>query len=308
MIIITEHKTYSEHLLGKEINWIPVKSDIPNSILSLSKNLFPKNNIFFGETTILNHWDFGFITEHSEQSQYDLLIESARTEKDLPDNIFCFAGSGDNFHGFKNRSWVAKSGNIHLSVLFAPNASIKRFPAIFQALPAVSVAQAIDEIPSLKGKSFIKWVNDILINDSKIGGVLAHSLTAGNIVNYSILGIGSNVNTIPNIVRDKFTPKVGAINEIISPDSIQHQSLLLSILEKLMNNYQNLLSTSSEAILNFYKNRLAYKGKIIRIINDEGNLIAEGKLVGVNQNLELILEGRPQPIHMGRLIFMNTDK
>ena len=74
----------------------------------------------------------------------------------------------------------------------------------------------VDEI---SGKfSAIKWPNDVLVDGKKICGVIAESSTIGEAF-VGIVGIGLNVNSLPNADDDKdFSadkhPRVDAVHEI----------------------------------------------------------------------------------------------
>lgn len=52
----------------------------------------------------------------------------------------------------------------------------------------------ITYLNSLKNEFTIKWPNDIYWNDKKIGGILIENQLLGSRINYSIIGIGLNVN------------------------------------------------------------------------------------------------------------------
>ena len=43
-------------------------------------------------------------------------------------------------------------------------------------------------------KSFIKWPNDIFINDSKAGGILIENVIKGKIWQWAVIGMGLNIN------------------------------------------------------------------------------------------------------------------
>ena len=42
----------------------------------------------------------------------------------------------------------------------------------------------------------IKWSNDIFIDDKKVGGILIQNILSGKNINYSIIGIGLNINQL----------------------------------------------------------------------------------------------------------------
>ncbi|MBC8216255.1 MAG: hypothetical protein H8E64_07070 [Candidatus Marinimicrobia bacterium] len=308
MIVITDNQHYAENTLGRDINWSHDRLPSGTSVEILSRRIFQKDKLYVGEIHYPGGWEYIFITEFSKKSQYDILIESVRKGLKPPDKLLCFAGAGKKFHGFKNRSWIAEPGNIHLSVYHSPNIAIDNFPAVFLALPAVSVAQTLDLIPELRNKSGIKWVNDILIENAKISGVLAHTQSSGKIITGATLGIGLNVETVPEVIRDAFVPDIKTINNFLPNTSALKIADILPILTaKLSENYNLLLRGKCAQIIAEYQKRSIVIGKTVRVFSDSdvdySTLIAKGKVANLTDNLELVVDGYPQPIHQGRIVY-----
>ncbi len=308
MIVITDNPHYAENTLGRDISWSHDRLPSGTSVEILSRRIFQKDKLYVGEIHYPGGWEYILITEFSKQSQYDILIESARKGLKLPDKLLCLAGAGKKFHGFKNRSWIAEPGNIHLSVYLSPNIAIDNFLAVFLALPAVSVVQTLDEIPELRNKTGIKWVNDILIENSKISGVLAHTQSSGRTITVATLGIGLNVKTTPEVIRDAFVPEVTSVKSHLPKNSTLTISETLPILvSKLSENYNLLLCRKSNQILAEYRNRSIVIGKTVRVYSDSGveysTLITEGKVLNLTDNLALIVDGYPKPIDKGRIFY-----
>lgn len=219
-------------------------------------------------------------------------------------------GFGGGFHGFKNRLWVASPGNIHLSAFLSPHRNIEHFHVGFPVLSAISVVQAIDTIEDLKNIAGIKWVNDILIENSKVGGVLAHTQPQGDIVTGVVLGFGVNVETTPKTIPTPFVPKSASLLDFASNTERCSQRLVFNHLIKYLDkNYRLLLSGRYDDLIDFYRERSVIIGKkvIVRPDTDEKEIkeTIEGKVTGIGDNLELFIQGRDKPVYSGRLIFNN---
>jgi BirA family biotin operon repressor/biotin-[acetyl-CoA-carboxylase] ligase len=99
-----------------------------------------------------------------------------------------FAGKGR-----RGKTWASGSGeNIILSIALEMGwqSLLHQFPL------SVSTALACHDLisPIIKEKVFLKWPNDIFINDSKAAGVLIENVVKGTLWQWAVIGIGMNVN------------------------------------------------------------------------------------------------------------------
>jgi biotin-[acetyl-CoA-carboxylase] ligase BirA-like protein len=248
-----------------------------------------------------------FLSEFSRHSQYDQLIDLARREAGLPDRIALLAGSGFGFHGFKGRSWAAAPGNLHLAVHLAPGRGIDRFEVAFTILAALSVVEGLSQIAGLEVEARIKWVNDILLEDRKVGGVLAYSQSQGQTVTSAVLGIGVNLETTPEVDATPFVPSVGSVRDFLPHAGEDMRAAALeSLLRALDSNYQVLLENGVSPLLERYREHSMAIGEEVTVCTDSPDqtlqIIAQGRFAGLGDNLELYLEGKSDPLTGGRLI------
>ena len=172
MIVYTDSIEYAEQVLSAELSWKTASpASVDGDVVSLVANLFHTSSVAVGTIDWDYIWKYLFIVEYAPESQYDLLIKLSQKDVQFPDGILCLAGSGSNFHGFKNRSWASLPGNVHLSASLAPRQKVDHFGVGFTILSAVSVIETIDSVKALEKRASIKWVNDILIEDGKVAGV-----------------------------------------------------------------------------------------------------------------------------------------
>jgi BirA family biotin operon repressor/biotin-[acetyl-CoA-carboxylase] ligase len=255
--------------------------------------------------------DFPFsillLSESSEGSQYDLLIDLARTSEPLPDRLACLAGSGSGFHGFKGRPWASPPGNIYLAVHFTPNREIPRFEVAFTILAALSVVETLDHIAGLEERARIKWVNDILLGEGKVGGVLAYTQTQGGTVSSAVLGIGLNVNTVPQVEATPFVPVVSSIRKALDTKAFGLRATVFQALSQaLVSNYEILLQDGVTPLLERYRQRSLIIGEDVVICSETSDqdieILTQGRVLALGDNLELVMEGRPDPVTGGRLV------
>ena len=291
--------------------WAP-PTDQGAGALKLSDSLYQGNR--FLQTSLESDllWEHLFLVEHAPRSHYDLLIELARGAVPLPDGVLCLAGSGEEFHGFKGRIWSACPGNIHLSAYLAPARPVPQYGVGFTILAAVSVVDAIDSVPGLNARAGIKWVNDILIEGSKVCGVVAYTQTANGTVSAAIIGIGLNVETTPSVEPTPFVPRVAALRDFASePGAITQALAFRNLIRALDRNYRLLLEGKNGILLDRYCERSLILGRKVTVRSDEvgheSEIIAAGRVRDIGENLELFLEGVSKPVWRGRLILEDEE-
>ena len=308
MLVYTDNTDYAEGILDQKPNWKKTGQQLLNkNIQSLAKKLIRNNTFFMGEINRLDSWKHLFILEYSPVSQYDILIKISQSEAELPGGILCMAGSGNFFHGFKDRPWMSLPGNIHLSAYLSPNQRIEHFASGFIILSAVSVIQTIDSIKELAGKASVKWVNDIIIDSKKVCGVLAFTQTRGDVVTGAVLGIGLNIEITPQIPPGRFNPVAASLFDFVTERNYCSQKIILDRLINILDdNYQQLLKNKYSILLKYYQDRSFVIGKRVKVFTDisteQSKEIAQGKVTGIGDNLELLIKGWDHPIIAGRLI------
>jgi BirA family biotin operon repressor/biotin-[acetyl-CoA-carboxylase] ligase len=88
--------------------------------------------------------------------------------------------------GRRGRSWQAPGGSaLLLSLLLRPPGRLP--PTQLPLAAGVAVARTVESVSGLT--AWIKWPNDVLVDDAKVAGILAESKGGG-----VVLGIGLNVN------------------------------------------------------------------------------------------------------------------
>ena len=308
MLVYTDNTDYADSVLDEKPNWRKTRQQgLNKNIQPLAAELIRNNAFYRGKINRQGNWKHLFVLEFTPVSQYDILIRISRSEAELPDGILCLAETGENFHGYKNRPWISLPGNIHLSAYLSPNQQVEHFTSGFIILSAVSVIQTIDSIKELTGKASVKWVNDIVIDSKKICGVLANTKTMGNIITGAVLGIGLNVEITPQIPPGRLNLSAASLFDFVTENNYCSQKIILDrLINTLDDNYQRLLKNKYSNLLNIYQERSFVIGKRVRVFSDtpteQSEEIAQGKVTGLGDNLELLIEGMDHPITAGRIV------
>ncbi len=111
-----------------------------------------------------------------------------------PDGQTVIASEQQNGRGRRGRGFISPKGKgIYLSMLFHPD-NLPTDVTEITAWTAVAVSNAIQTVCGIRPG--IKWVNDLIVNQKKICGILTEMSveSESGYVQYVIIGIGVNVN------------------------------------------------------------------------------------------------------------------
>jgi len=128
----------------------------------------------------------------------------------------------------------------------------------------------------------IKWPNDIMSGNKKIGGVLIENFIKSEFIDSTIIGIGLNIN------EDKFKDLPNATSLFLEINQKFKLKNILSILLKELFNSFNLSKNKKNSILKMYT---SYLWKLNTLNNfKQKNTQFKAKVKGVNLSGNLILE------------------
>jgi biotin-(acetyl-CoA carboxylase) ligase len=115
-----------------------------------------------------------------------------------------------------------------------------------------------------------------------------------------VLGIGLNVETVPKISGNKFTPKVGCLKDY--SESVDIKTVFHALLDSLYTQYQLVKNNRIQNLHKVYIKRSLLIGKNIAVyMEDKNKPDFIGKVIGLGQDLELIFENNIPPIRSGRI-------
>ena len=162
------------------------------------------------------------------KSTNDDLLERWRAGE-LIDPVARIAHQQTAGKGRAGRTWLAKPGD---SICFSLAFPFKRKPAeltglsLLVGLAVISgIAQAydLDEAMLYKAGLRLKWPNDLLLNNAKLGGILIEGGQAktGD-PTWMIVGIGMNLrnaNEIESSLENESSLKIGALDQLLPPQA-----------------------------------------------------------------------------------------
>jgi len=138
--------------------------------------------------------------------------------------------------GRYSRSWFSPLGGLWFSIILRPN----NICIPIQKLNLISGLTIVKTLNRLyKINAFLKWPNDVIIQDKKISGVITESNYLGNKLDYVVLGIGINVNfeinSLPTSIQSTSTTLQTELNK-----KVNLIKLLTELLNELALSYLNL--------------------------------------------------------------------
>ena len=153
-------------------------------------------------------------------------------------------------------------------------------------------------------------MNDILIEDAKVGGVLGYTQTVKKTITSAVIGIGLNVVTTHSVSPTPFVPRVASIaDNVPRRRQLSQNRVFDELLRCLERNYRLLLDGHYRRLLDRYRERSLVIDREVTICSEDSHedleIVARGRVTGVGENLELSLEGEERPVTRGRLILGN---
>ncbi len=204
--------------------------------------------------------------------------------------------------GQGNHLWHSlASQNLTFSMILYPEFLSVSEQFMLSKTIAVAIASFVN---SSIDNVYIKWPNDIYVNEKKISGILIENLITGNKISCSIIGIGININQVA-------FPK-----EIQNPTSLSLETkkeynvntLLLSLQKKLLHWYSLLKQEKYKIISTSYHKRLLGKNEIGYFLKNDS--LFEAKLLCVDDKgfLHLNVHGKEQMYAVGEILYESKKK
>lgn len=260
-----------------------------------------------------NFWSRIVAVAEAPFSQYDALQNLLRYDDALAGPTACIALTGRGFHGQRGRPWRAEPGNLHLSVYLAPQQPVHVLIPALTMLPAVATVTAIEKATHGAVLPGIKWVNDILVDERKVSGVLTTTQIKIQTVQCCVLGIGVNVARAPALPPTPFVPKTACLSDYCSTkNGSELPELFWILLSELAQHYQRLLAEGPADLFQKYRSASIVIGRRVKIFAETEvptdpnqplpEPIAQGVVESIAEDLSLKLDTQSEAISHGRLV------
>ena len=121
----------------------------------------------------------------------DVISKSKPIEGTVISASFQYDGRGQI-----GRFWESEEGkNITCSIILKPTFLRAHDQFYLNMAISLAICDLIDSfLADTKSKTYIKWPNDIYVDDEKIAGILIQNSIMGKYISSSVIGIGININ------------------------------------------------------------------------------------------------------------------
>ncbi|VUT27549.1 MAG: Putative biotin ligase [Candidatus Syntrophoarchaeum sp. GoM_oil] len=178
--------------------------------------------------------------------------------------------------------WFSSDQGVHLSIILRPQINASR---IARLVMVVGVAAA-RVIASYGLEARIKWSNDLLVNDKKVGGILTELDIDGGMED-CIVGIGINLN----VSQSEFPEEIKKIATSIMDElgeEVSREEFICRLLNEFEDVYDRFKAEAFDGITQEWRARCSTIGKLVRIRTVGSTM--EGEAVGIDREGALILE------------------
>lgn len=190
--------------------------------------------------------------------------------------------------GRLDRSWESPAfKNIYLSIILRPTLTPNKTPQINLIAGLAAYRTFLQLLP--KGLH-LKWPNDLLFKNKKLGGVLTEmELTPEGGVDYMIVGVGLNINAESSDFSASLKDTATSL-KMERKEEFSRSQIAGMFLNEFFNLYQRYQKESLQPFLYEWENAAQMKGKKVKV--DEGDKTFEGICLGLDAEGYLLVDSQ----------------
>jgi BirA family biotin operon repressor/biotin-[acetyl-CoA-carboxylase] ligase len=180
--------------------------------------------------------------------------------------------------GRLDRTWSSPArAGVLMSALLRPTVGVAAWPLI-PLLSGLAVVEAMEGVAQVEAT--LKWPNDVLLDDKKLGGILVERVDDAVIV-----GIGLNVST-----RAAELPVESATSLALAGGATDREIIVKEMLRALARRYLAWLDTggSSTSVIPAYRERCETIGRQVELQLPGGDVV-RGVATGVDDSGRLVV-------------------
>jgi len=190
--------------------------------------------------------------------------------------------------GRLGRTWYSpKYKGLYFSLVLRPKISPDQAPVI-TLLAGVSICEAIKEACGLDVQ--MKWPNDILVHNKKLGGILTEIKAEVDQANFIVIGVGLNIN---NDKKNLITGSTSLKEE--KKEQLSRLNILQEVLYKLETNYLVFEKKGPKPIIDKWRQYAITLGRRVKVYSHKVHL--EGEAFDIDSDGGLLIRNDSGIIH-----------
>jgi BirA family biotin operon repressor/biotin-[acetyl-CoA-carboxylase] ligase len=194
--------------------------------------------------------------------------------------------------GRRGRRWQSAPGR---DLTFSLTREVHRPPRELAALSLVAGVAAASALRELGVAASLKWPNDLVVGDAKLGGILVET-RAG----YAVIGVGINCAVDPARERRLRRP-VAALEEFIA---VSRNRVIASVARSLLAALERFEADGFAAVRTEWEALDVHAGKKLRVRLANGrSLSGVGGGLAADGALRLITRRGEKTVHSGRIVW-----
>lgn len=148
--------------------------------------------------------------------------------------------------GRLGRSWASLAGGLFFSVVLRPDEAFAN-PGLLTVSAGVAVTRAVLRVSGIK--AVLKWPNDVYAGGRKLSGILAERRLSNIKQDFTVLGIGVNVN------NESFPDDMPNATSMFLEQNATYDinQVLEAILYEFRGLYTQIITTGGANVINYYK-------------------------------------------------------
>ena len=190
----------------------------------------------------------------------------AAAEAGAPDGAVILAEVQTSGRGQRGRVWLAPPGAcLLMSTILRP-----QLPAadahLLTMLAACATAAAVESVADLACP--LKWPNDLVVGERKVGGILVETSFLGDALEYAVVGIGLNVNLDVGLYPEIAETATSLARELGT--EVDRIAVARELLRQLDRRYARLGRGLGEEVYREWRRRLGTLGRQVVVVDHRG--------------------------------------
>lgn len=176
--------------------------------------------------------------------------------------------------GRRGRTWHSPGlGNIYSSVIAIPAPGVNRPGSWLSWIPLFSALAVAECLSSQAGVTVsVKWPNDLLIGEKKIGGILCEQTTAANKILAIVIGIGLNINADLTSFPDELR-SVATSLAVECGRAFDRVAILADLYFRLEQRVDHLFLHGPTGMIDEFTQRCSTLGRRVRVTLEEQGVV-----------------------------------